>query len=292
MVKVISGNEPYMVDYRTKQAVGKLEVPELNFHQFDSFDESAVSFLAAAPLMDERRVALVRISHLKEIDNQYYHSFASSDSDNLLVVQARDYDARTTLFRNLKETGILELCNKSDYVGLLSQFILNKASQYGVSFEDNVVEAMLRRCSYLDNEEMTIYVIAGYVESMAAISKTIDMPTMESVVPSYEKENRFALARMILDKNVKELRNQAVLLRGSEIECLSALLREYRIAYKSKYYSFKDIGITSAVLSRQDKDYLIRSITILTDVIRGIKKGTVCVSSCLQDTFLRLLQEV
>lgn len=290
MVKVISGNEPYMVDYNTKTTIGAFELPELNFHSFDGYDESVTSFLSSPAFGDERRVALVKVANLKEVDTPSFNSFIASGSNNLLVIQAKDYDARTSFYRKLRGDGMVELCNKDDYEDMLPRFIHSKASQFGAVFEDGVVEDMLQRCSYVDNEEVTISVIAGYVEGMAVLSKHITMETMRSMVPSYEKENRFALAKMIMDRNVPELRKQALLLQGEEIACLSALLREYRIAYKAKYFPYKEIGVSSSILSREDKSYIMRSIDILTDTIRGIKKGTVCMSTCLLSTFIKLIQ--
>lgn len=289
MIKVFTGNEPYMAEYYIKAYVNKLSEPDVNYRRFDGLSEQVLDFLSTLPFFDEGKVAVVRVSFLKEVDNTTFKELSSFIAEgNILLIHTDSCDKRTSFYKELAEKKLIENFDKEDALSKLPTFLSKSACDVGACFKDGVLDAMIRRIGYIENPAVTVSTLVGYVKNMASISKEIDMNLMESIIPAYDKEERFMLAKMILNKDIASLKTQASLLRGEEISCLSALLREYRIAYKSKYFSLKDIGVSFSVLSKKDKYELVDGIDILTSAISSCKNGT-APASLLIDCFLRLV---
>lgn len=289
MIKVFTGNEPYMAEFYIKAYMSKLSEPELNYRKFDGLTGEVADFLSTLPFFDEGKVAVIRVQNLKEVDNATFKELSGFISEgNMLLIHADQCDKRTSFYKELVEKKVVENFDKEDALLKLPSFLAKSAAEVSATFADGVVDLMIRRIGYIENPEVTISTLVGYVKSIAAISKEITKEVMESVVPCYEKEERFALAKMVLNKDIIGLKTQASLLRGEEISCLSALLREYRIAYKSKYFSLKDIGVGFCTLAKKDKKELARGINILTHAISSCKNGT-APESLLMDCFMRLI---
>lgn len=289
MICILGGNEPYMIDWKIKEYTSNLTASELNLYKAEALTEEVYDFLLGYPIADVYRVAVVTISHLKDLErNRFFKAFRNTNSTNWLILRIREYDARTAFYKELNKAGFIKLYNKTEYYHQLAPFLKRIAAAKKAFFAEGVIDAMLNRCNYLENEEMNIYTLQGMVNNMASISDTIDVPLMESIVPKFDKDDTFGVAKMIATKNISGLRIQAELLKGDEIRCLSALLREYRIAYKAKYYPLSEIGVKYGVFLKMDKAYLINGIEIITQAISRYKKGTISKEHCLLDTFLRL----
>ena len=170
----------------------------------------------------------------------------------------------------------------------MTSFLMKRAEKMGVTFQNDVLQEFLQRINYLENEGVSIYTIIGYLESLAALGSTVTSDAVASVVPAYQSEKVFGIVDLILAKDLSGLCVQAALLKKDAIGTLSALLREYRIAYKANYFSFKEIGISSCKLKNCSKDVLINGIALITEQISAIKNGTVSEELILKDTFLRL----
>ena len=229
-----------------------------------------------------------QVHALKEIDNAVFAAIRAMDTENILLIHVDTYDKRTSFYKELVENKMLEVFDKENALSKLPTFLHKHAAEVGAIFEEGVVEAFIQRIGYIENPEVTISTLVGYVKSMAAISKAITMEVMQSIIPAYDKEERFLLAKMIMARDIASLKTQASLLRGEEISCLSALLREYRIAYKSKYFSLKDIGVSFCILSKKGKKELADGISIITGAISSYKNGT-APASLLLDCFMRLV---
>lgn len=289
MVRILVGDEPYMIKAAIKESKKEIMLPDVNICEFDVFSGEAYEYLMSVPLMDDKRIAVIRLDNLKKLDVPEFRSFLNSGSRNIAVVRVNEYDARTSFYKELKKGGYIEEFFKTSYINCLPDFLEKKALKGGFSFEKGVVEAMIGRCGYVENEAVSIYTLLEMLKILSATSKSITMEHMEKVVAPYHKEERFILVKLILEKDVKRLQEQANLLSGDAIAILSLLLREYRIAFKSKFYDLKAIGVTYSALSQKDIGYLKDSILFLTKTIKGIKQGTVIKEHCLLDAFLHLI---
>ena len=283
----IGGDEPYLVDAKRKSLIGEMQMPELNLLTTEVLNEAVLDHLDTCPIVDEKRVAVVTVEKLADADNDFLNECRST-SNGLLLVVFKTYDGRNAFYKELKKNGDLVLCNKQDAAPSLASFLMKRAEKMGVTFQNGILQEFLQRINYLENEGVNIYSIIGYLESLAALNPIITSASLSAVVPSYQSENVFGIVDLILAKDLSGLRIQATLLKKDAIGTLSALLREYRIAYKSHYFSFKEIGISSCKLKKCSKDVLISGISLITAQISAIKNGTVSEELILQDTFLRL----
>lgn len=287
-VVFIGGDEPYWVDAKKQSLIGVLQMPELNLLQTEILDQAVVEHLNTYPVIDSQRVAVVAVDKLTDANNDFLKECIKNEN-GLLVVTFKSYDGRNSFYKELKKEGRLILCNKQDAAPSLPSFITKRSAKMGSHFEGNALQEFLQRMSYVENEGINIYTVIGYLESMAALNPNISVESVRAIVPAYQSEKIFGIVDMLLARDLSGLKTQANLLKKDAIGTLSALLREYRIAYKAHYFSYKEIGINSCKLKNCSKDALVNGITLITEQISAIKNGTVSEELVLEDTFLRLL---
>lgn len=289
MIKILIGNEPYMIDCMARKE-SKLEFADFNLLKSSSFGEEEDLFLSSCPMMDDKRVLILSLKKLDDLKGECFDKWlGNTETPNVILVKVSEWDARTSFYKECSKKGLFVSCSKKDLYNSIASVIQKGVASKGAVMDNSVIESMLKRAGYLENEEVNMYTIMGYVNTLLSLEKNVTMELMESVVPSFYKEDAFCLAKLICSKDVKGLRKQAELLRGTEIETLSALLREYRISYKAKYFSLKEMGVTYSAFLKRDKEYLAYGIHVISETIAGIKNGSVITKDCLMDVFTRLL---
>lgn len=287
-IELIGGDEPYMIDMRRKQLIRKLQMPDLNFYKSDVLDEKVLEHLQTCPIVDEEKVAFVRLEHLREADNSLFPKLSALTS-GLLIIQFQDYDGRSSFFKEVKAKGLVKLYLKENYSDKQVQDYLTKiAGNKGISFEAGAMELLLSRTCYRENEDVNLYTLIGYIKSLSALGNPIRKEHVCAIVTEYHSEDVFGIAKMILSKDLNGLRLQANLQKKNAIRTLSALLREYRIAYKAKYFPLKEIGVSYCVFSRLEKAVLCDAIRYITGQIQSIKTGRIPQDVVLLETFFKL----
>lgn len=289
MVKIMVGNEPYMVDCMARRE-SKLNFPDFNLLKSSAFGEEEDLFLSSYPMMDDKRVLVLSLKKLDDLKGEYFEKWADeTDTQNVIVVKVSEYDARTSFYKECVKKNLIVPCSKKDLYNSIIPILQKRVAAKGAVMDNSVIESMIKRTGYLENDEINMYSLVGYLNTMLSLEKNITLDLMESIVPSFYKEDAFCLAKLICSKDMKGLRKQAELLKGTEIETLSALLREFRISYKAKYFPLKEIGVSYSAFLKKDKEYLAYGIRIISDTVAGIKNGTIIVKDCLMDVFLQLL---
>lgn len=283
----IGGDEPYLVDAKRKAFIGQMQMPELNLLCAEELDKAVVDHLNTYPVIDERRVAVVSLDSLTDADNDSLKE-CMEDGCGLLLVIFKSYDGRNSFYKDLKKEGLILLCNKQEAAPSLPSFICKRAANMEITFPKDALQEFLQRMNYTENDSINIYTVIGYMESMAALSPVITIDIVRAVVPEYQSEKIFGIVDMILAKDLAGLKIQASLLKKDAIGTLSALLREYRIAYKACYFSLKDIGVTYTRLKGVPKEDLVQGIELISCQIAVIKTGTLPPEMVMTDTFLRL----
>ena len=294
MVKIFVGNEPYLIDYHIKRSSQGITLPDFNLLKANSFGEDEKEFLATFPIIDECRCVVVTVKHLDDLANSNFKDLLAEEktgeNTNIVLCIAKDYDKRTAFYKKLMKSGFIVSCEKVDMAQKVPEYLKRQVSQRGVRFAPGVAEEVVKRCGYVENVEVNMYTVFSYANNMIplAVDGVISMEVMQHIVPCYYESNAFGLGKLICSKDLKALSIQAELLRGDEINTLSKLLREYRISYKAKYYSLKEIGVTYSPFLKKDKEYLLYGLNLITNTIAGIKNGTVMEATCLMEVFLRL----
>lgn len=292
MIHFIGGSEPYLVDCQKLKLVGTLDLPELNYMEAESFDERVVTFLSCVPVADTRKVAYITVDTLSACDTSLFHTFRDRCPKYAeLIVRFRSHDGHTSFYKQLEKDGLLTLFDKESALNGLSEFVSKRAVKMGGTFLPGALEEFLRRENYSGKEEITIYNIVSDLKNLISLNPQISVDNVRSMISEHDKDNVFAIAKMIRNGDVAGLRKQAALLRGSEIGALSALLREYRLAYKASFYPLKDIGVNNIVFSGMDREQLCNGIDLIVDTIDALKRGGVPSSVALDSVFLQLCKK-
>jgi len=290
----IGGSEPYLVDCQKLSLVGKLSLAELNYMESECFSEDVVSFLNSYPIGDEYKVCHLMVEELDKLNTPDFQTYLEHPSDtSRLIVRFRHYDARKSFFKKLKAEGLLQLFEKETVLVKLPEFVQSRAQKKGATFESKeALELFLCRENYGNREDITLYNVLGDLNNLIALGSIITKENVLAVVQEHDVVQKFCIAGLLLSKDVHGLRKQAHLCAGDEIGALSALLWEYRVAYKAKFFSFKEIGTFKATLSKLPKEVLFQGIMILTDAVDSVKQGTAPKSSLLEATFLKLASDI
>lgn len=289
MLRFIGGDEPYLVDKEKASYLSGIKFPEFNYLAVDSLTEEVVSFLQTEPFMDPCKIVYCIVDDISALDVPLFDSIL--EASGTLIVRFRKHDARKTFFKKLKEKKLVSVYGKQEGMEELRSLIPKYCKKLGISFAPNAYEEFLSRENYEESPEVSIYTIMDDVKKLSILStdRIVTKELVKSTIEDRAKGQVFSIAAYLKEKNVAALSKQARLLAGSEIQTLSALLREYRIAYKAKYFSTKDIGVTRLCLSYKTEDELLAGMDILTDTLRGLKVGSIPTETAMLGCFLRLL---
>ena len=67
MIKIIMGDEPYLVHQKKRDSVIKVAHPEFNLATFSEFGEAAEEFCSSFPFLEEKKVAVLDCDTLKQL---------------------------------------------------------------------------------------------------------------------------------------------------------------------------------------------------------------------------------
>lgn len=284
------GDEPYWINSE-KRKYEEMVSQEFNLAYFDGWDSSVVSFLQTNPFMDEYRVCILTVPSLRSISDELSEYMEEENEYSHLVIIAGEVDSRTKLFKKLSADGCVKECNKIRDEKTLQNLVLNMISKHGGKITPAAYGLLLRKENYPDAEDICLYNVFSDIERLIAYDPVITEETVNLLIKDNLTEKRFEIVKMIQAKDVKALREQAQLLSGEEIPVLAALLREYRLGWKKKYFSPEEIGVKYIKLSGMDAGVLAKCIEVITASIDAAKNGSMPKESILMYTFLRLIKE-
>ena len=70
MIKLLYGNEPFLIDCNKNKATDKVIYKDLNLAFFNSFNQEVLRLALTHPFMEDQRVIVLNIDNLKELDNK------------------------------------------------------------------------------------------------------------------------------------------------------------------------------------------------------------------------------
>lgn len=290
MIKILLGNEPCLIDYQKRKFIHGISIPELNLKTADVFTEDIIDFLRSCPIIDSFKAAVINLDDLRDLDTPVFAGYRNAPvKDSALVVTAREYDARTSFFKSCSRDGLLEIHDKKEAINWIPSLLSKKAAKRGVSFSGNALSVFMEQENYIEREDITLYTLLNDLNSLTALGN----PVTEDMVHYFMKKNQvndvFGVASMVARRDTAALRLQAALLAGNEIAALAALLREYRIAYKAKYFSYSDIGAGQTCFNELSTSVLLESIRIITDAISSLKSGKGLRRLALETVYFKLI---
>lgn len=267
MLEILYGNEPYLIDCHINKAISRLTLPDINYYVSEIADDVFFEFLRTAPVMDDTKIAVLKVISLKELNNI---SFGTIPDNCIVYVVPGEVDARCKFFKEHKSIAYEKLSYAE-----LERFVVRFVSSSGCRFLEGAKEVFLKRENYADMPDVTLFTILGDLKNLLGVSECISKETVEKLVPQRTKDNAFAIASLIAKNDLNGLLEQAKLLGGMEIPTLGALLREYRLAYKALYFQPSSIGVSKITFSYLPGKRIVQAMEYLTNLIEGLKQSKV-----------------
>jgi DNA polymerase III delta subunit len=130
----------------------------------------------------------------------------------------------------------------------------------------------------------------GFIETLININKDIDEGMVKRYMPSNEEANEFWLSSLIKARDADNLYKQLSLIPNDEdIKVLSLLLKDYRVAYKLKYFGEKEVGTARTEFAELSKEMLNKAMNVITEGIYAIKSGYLPKEHALKSVCSQLL---
>lgn len=296
MLRILYGNEPYLIDYFKKKLTEGLAFPEMNLLTLREWSREVPDFLSTYPVMDEFRVVVLYLDSFKEFEkavsgNEKFLSSVIASPTQRFVVITGDVDKRTSFYKKLSKDAhkVLLSCEKMDEVRL-KKAIMTEVARLGATMDDDTYALFADKENYAERDDINLLNVYGDIARLASYDKHITKENVELLVRANIQENVFGICKMIQSGNLRALKGQAEVLEGSEIGVLSALLREYRLAFKGKFFSAKEIGVKYIALSGLSMQEITEGMSFILSVIDGMKDGSIPPSDALRYVFLKLVK--
>lgn len=290
MIKIVYGNEPYLIE-QIKSSLGKsLKNPDMNRLKAQAFSDEVYDFLTTYPILDDKRVVLLDIDTLSVLDNALFKSYLDKPSAfSDLLIEVRNYDARMKLANELKKQGLVKKCNKLENKEDLEVSILKIIAGLGGRITVDAYNELIQRENYLESD-VNLFNILNDLKGILSISRDITKELVLAYVKDHAVEEPFSISKLLLRKDIAGLRRQINLISSDNaIQIISLLLREYRIAWKvqmglpvsARYVSMKSLSHAKVWCG----------LAICQNAVDSIKKGSLPSDQALQITLLKLLHE-
>lgn len=296
MVKVLYGNEPYVIMKRKDKVVNVLQNKQMNFQKFEGkFDIDVYNACIQFPFLEDKKVVLLEVESLSALDNHIFMDYLNApvDTTDLLII-AKNVDKRVKIYKKLSSLDIIVPCNKLD-TDTLKKAILCELQKKGGSIQELALAELLSRLNYENEESVNMLSIVGYLDNMLAVDKGITLEMVKEYIPKYEEANVFGLTKLLSAESSAELLRELEMVDPDEsIKTLSLLLRDFRIAYKLKYFDKKDIA-DKAVFSQfsdYSTDFLVESMQTITDTISDVKVGKTTNQQALKLACIKLFNNI
>jgi len=296
-ITLLWGDEPYGIEKRKQKIVGTIQMPEMNLQVFEgSFDKVVRNACYVFPFMEPKRVIILNISSLDDISTDDFESYLKKPSVTTeLIIIADSVDQRKKMYKTLKDKDILYPCNKvSDEE--LKKVLSYEIKKRGANIQGIAYAEFVKRLNYHENDDMNLIGMVSFIDSMVSVSKDITLDLVERYVPKYEEANIFGLTQLIKSKDCENLYKEAGLIDSScdeQIKILSLLLRDYRLAYKLKFFDRRELSDKPASIKTSFGDYsmseLISCMEILTGTVTDVKTGRIASELALKSALIKLV---
>lgn len=290
MIKVVYGDEPYLIELEKHRLLESLDCPELNLLRAEEWSDDITMFLRTYPIMDSRKVCILDIEKVGAIDCESFWEYMDSPSAHgELFIRCRSFDTRTKVAKALEKRKATLKCAKLDSNDKVSNFILGFIERAGGRICKEALDEIIKRENYIE-ADINLFNICNDLSSMLSVQSDIDLELVKKFVKTNEVKNAFAITSMIVKGDISSLYKQADLISESEaIGIIALIMREFRIGWKSKV-----LGSSAGRISvgHLPEDKLYRGLSVCQRFVDGIKNGTVPSELALKLCFIELVKEV
>ena len=280
MIQILYGCEAYKIDF-IKENLLK-DVNAFNKKYFYEISEEISSFLEEETLLGGRRVAVVTLTDLSELDSKLYTELAEKykDSDNCIIFCSQSADKRKKFVKELLKGPFMKECNRCSNEAELAKIVRFEAKMNGCVFEAAAEKLFIDRTGYMIDESLNLYHIKNMILDLSELSENgvITENTVISHIPENILINAFSLTSLIDKGNLDEVKKQARKLSdGNAIPAILAMLYDFRTTYKIKLgMNSKEVGVfKESPFLKYSEAQLLDCINICCNTIEKIKCGEI-----------------
>lgn len=234
MVKLICGEETYLLDKTVEADIADIEMPEMNVTRYDDeYDCKAVERICfTEPFFADRRVVILRLPELKADDELKKLVTKITDAEDVAFIIAADKaDKRSALYKAFKKS-VVE-CSKPD-ANKVYDLVRRVVEKEGCRAEREAVEEMVKRLNYYEDSAINLYSVIGCARQLSQ-SGDVTLSLVRAMLPESTAGKAWNLLRLICEKRMTEafsLLNYLLDSGESAIGVLSLILRGFRLAWK------------------------------------------------------------
>lgn len=289
MIGIYYGNEPYLIQLEKCKYIKNIKNPEMNLIYSSVVTADIFGFLNTFPIMDERRLAVLDLDVLSQLDTADFREYMENPAEfSDLFIMIRNPDLRTKFAKELGKRKLLHECKKLSDMNSVVNYILPVIKKAGGRITESAMKEFMTRENYLEATKVNLLNIINDLKGLLTIDKDITLAMVTTYIRSNEVENRFEIAKMIADHDLSRLRKQSDLITGTDsvIAVLSLVLWNYRIAWKSKVID--DFRAKYVVFNNMPLDTIYKGLEICQNAIDSVKQGAVPTDEILNITFMQL----
>lgn len=281
MVKILFGNEPYVIDKAIEEEEKKISQREINVSFCEGLSSEVLALCRTYPFLDARRLVVVTVESLTD----EVKKFLDIPDFTSLFILPEKVSQQTKLFKELKSAQFIEEKNKLSEKQL-QVFVLRFLKANGGKITEKAFRFLMERTSYLEDSNVNLYTIEVYLKQLLLLGSAITEKEIERIIPPTSKEDVFVLSKALTsgDAAYTIWLCRQFLERGEQpIAILSLLLRPFRLGLKACLFSPAEqaeacamIGVTAYQIKGiacYPEEILNQAIDIIQDGISGIKKG-------------------
>jgi len=292
-IHLIFGSEPYLI----QRAVDKL-LPGEGTACYQEFSNETVTKLSSLSLFGDISV-LVTVDSLKALDQKCFWNYIDIPQDHaLLVIRVREVDKKLSIFTRLRKVPsvMIQEIGKADSK-TMERFIRSVALRRGSSITSGGAQKIIELSAYQYNPNVTMYTIGNMLTNLIDGMEVVGPITTEDIERTFQKKdtvNKFGIAALLEKQDRGQLYQLVPALQeeNGAIPFLMLLMRELRVAYKSRLFSLEDIGVKTVNFKSWSDNQLIQGMTIVGDIVYKLKTCEMQESIAIPYCFSELLNMV
>lgn len=280
MIKVIYGDEPYIVDETAKKLIGQAK-EEFRLSTFAFWSDEIPTILNSISLFGEP-VIVVNCDSLPATDD--FVSLVQRGTDGCLIVIAKSVDKRTNIYKLLhKQNLLIECCKPS--LNDACRFAEQRASLLGLKIDKDAASCLISRLGYADDASVNLYTVDIAVKQLYFLGLEGNITKTDVIchVPENIVCKVFDLFNALLRGDMQRYFRMYAELRQQEnaIGIMSCLLRSARIGFKKAV--LKDdpkcaarIGVSPAAIKYAANlrlEHLKKMVDAFQDAVNQVKNG-------------------
>ena len=294
MLQVAYGLEAYKLDLLKETELKGLN--EFSRKSFQGLSKEILTFLETEQLMGGKKVAIIHVSDLSELDGPLFHTIHDNYgkvSNISILICGKTADKRKKFVKELLTKPFVKACGRCASEPELAKIIRYEAKANGCVFEPAAENHFITRTGYLVDESVSLYHIKNLILDLSELAEngTITEELVTAVVPENILYNAFSLTSLIESGKIREVKKQSEKIKeGGAIQAISAMLYDFRTSYKIKLgFSKSEVGVfKDSPYLKYSSAQLLQCINTCTETVEKIKNGEIAEKDALMYASLEI----